>query len=69
MAVQGQATPTAAKKDDMQFFIALGILVVASSAYLLHQFWSRSLSSIGDAGATDAVHTDADDQPSRLKAA
>ena len=53
----------------MQFFIALGILVVASSAYLLHQFWSRSLSSIDDAGATDAVHTDADDQPSRLKAA
>ena len=53
----------------MQFFIALGILVVASSAYLVHQFWSRSLSSIDDAGATDAAHSDADERPSRLKAA
>ena len=53
----------------MQFFIALGILVIASSAYLLHQFWSRSLSSNDDAGATDAVHADADELPSRLKAA
>jgi hypothetical protein len=53
----------------MQFFIALGILVVASSAYLLHQFWSRSLSSIDEAGANDAGHTEADAQPTSLKAA
>jgi len=53
----------------MQFFIALGILVVASSAYLLHQFWSRSLSPIDGAGANDAGHTAADEQPTHLKAA
>ncbi len=27
----------------MQFFIALGLLTALSTAYLLHQFWSRSL--------------------------
>jgi len=52
----------------MQFFIALSILVVASSAYLLHQFWSRSL-SIDDAPRADAAPVDANEPPSRLKAA
>jgi len=51
----------------MQFFIALGILTLASSAYLLHQFWSRTLSADDapqiDAGAADEA------QPSQLKAA
>ncbi len=52
----------------MQFFIALGILVVASSAYLLHQFWSRTL-SIDDVPQADAATADADPQPRPLKAA
>ena len=57
----------------MQFFIALGILVAASSAYLLQQFWSRSL-SIDDApppdvASSDAGAPDAEAPPRRLKAA
>ena len=52
----------------MQFFIALGILVVASSAYLLHQFWNRSL-SIDDVPQADAASADSDAQPRTLKAA
>ena len=52
----------------MQLFIALSILVVASSAYLLHQFWSRSLSN-DDAPRADVSAVDASDPPSRLKAA
>ncbi len=51
----------------MQFFIALGILVIASSAYLLHQFWSRTLSA-DEAPQADATASD-DAPPSRLKAA
>ena len=51
----------------MQFFIALGIMVVASSAYLVHQFWSRTLSSDG-AQRIDATVTD-ETPPSQLKAA
>ncbi len=53
----------------MQFFVALGTLVVASSAYLLHQFWNRSLSSIDETATTGTVATEADTQPSSLKAA
>ena len=30
----------------MPFFIALAMLVALSSAYLLHQFWSRELERI-----------------------
>jgi hypothetical protein len=67
LAVQGQATPNNIEKDVMQFFIALAILVAGSSAYLLHQYWTRSL-SVDDATRTDAA-ADADVQPSRLKAA
>lgn len=52
----------------MQFFIALSVLVVASSAYLLHQFWSRSLSSDTAPPADNAV-VEVSDPPSRLKAA
>jgi hypothetical protein len=51
----------------MQFFIALGILVVASSAYLVHQFWSRTLSS-EDVLRIDAASAD-DAPPNQLKAA
>ncbi len=51
----------------MQFFIALGILVVASSAYLVHQFWSRTLTS-DDVREIDATPTD-ETLPSHLKAA
>ena len=54
-------------EDHMQFFIALGIMVVASSAYLVHQFWSRTLSSDG-AQRIDATVTD-ETPPSQLKAA
>ncbi len=53
----------------MQFFIALAILIGASSAYLLHQFWSRSLSGADDAPAASTGSADSDAQPSRLKAA
>ena len=69
LAVQGQATPDKIKKDVMQFFIALGILIAASSAYLLHQFWNRSLSSSDDAAASESGSLDGEPQPSRLKAA
>jgi hypothetical protein len=69
LAVQGQATPAKIKKDAMQFFLALGILIAASSAYLLHQFWSRSLSSTDDAPPSDSGSLDSEPQPSRLKAA
>ncbi len=51
----------------MQFFIALGILVVTSSAYLVHQFWSRTLSS-DDARQIDAASIE-DAPPNQLKAA
>lgn len=54
-------------KDRMQFFIALGILVVTSSAYLVHQFWSRTLSS-DDARQIDAASIE-DAPPNQLKAA
>ena len=50
----------------MQFFLALGILVLASSAYLVHQFWSRALSP-GDAPQIDEAADEP--QPSQLKAA
>jgi hypothetical protein len=52
----------------MQFFIALGILVAASSVYLLREFWSRRL-SIDDAPPTEAASFDTDAPPGRLKAA
>ncbi len=54
----------------MQFFIALGILVAASTAYLVREFWSRSL-SIDDAPPPDvsSADADADATPGRLKAA
>lgn len=68
LAVQDQATPTNTEKAVMQFFIALGILVAASSAYLLHQFWSRSL-SLDDAPPPDVASADTDAPPGRLKAA
>ena len=50
----------------MQFFIALGTLVVASSAYLVHQFWRGTLSS-DDACEIEPAR--ADETPSQLKAA
>ena len=53
----------------MQFFIALAILIAASSAYLLHQFWSRSLSATEDAQAAGVPTADDQSQPGRLKAA
>jgi hypothetical protein len=68
LAVQDLATPANPKKDVMQFFIALGILVAASSAYLVREFWSRSL-SIDDAPPPDVASADADATPGRLKAA
>jgi hypothetical protein len=52
----------------MQFFIALSILIVASSAYLLHQFWSRALSA-DDARHADASAAEDAPPPNRLKAA
>ena len=52
----------------MQFFIALTALIAGSSAYLLHQFWSRSLSSAEDAQAAGTA-TDEESQPNHLKAA
>lgn len=30
----------------MPFFIAIAVLVALSSAYLLHQFWSRELERV-----------------------
>jgi hypothetical protein len=69
LAVQGQATPGNFKKGVMQFFITLGILIGASGAYLLHQFWSRSLSGMDDAPAVSSGSADVEPQPSRLKAA
>lgn len=50
----------------MQFFFALGILVAVCSVYLLHQFWSRSL-SVDDAPEADGAATDV--EPRTLKAA
>ncbi len=50
----------------MQFFVVLTVLVAASSAYLLHQFWSRGLSATDDA---EAQAPDDQSQPTRLKAA
>jgi len=41
----------------MQFIIVLGILVTASSAYLVHQFWRRSL--IDTEAPTPMVEEDA----------
>jgi uncharacterized protein YfiM (DUF2279 family) len=71
LAVQGQATPGNIEKDAMQFFIALAVLIAASTAYLLHQYWSRSLSGADDASAPAAGTggVDSEPQPSRLKAA
>ena len=53
----------------MHFFVALAILIAASSAYLLHQFWSRSLSAKEEAPARGAIAADERSQPNRLKAA
>jgi hypothetical protein len=48
----------------MTFFIALGVLVAAASAYLLHQFTS------GDLSAEQPTDGAADEQPQEsLKAA
>jgi hypothetical protein len=49
----------------MQFFIAAGVLLTASTAFLLHQFWTRELSADDDA-APDATEID---PASELKAA
>ncbi|MHB8378280.1 MAG: hypothetical protein ACYDEB_15180 [Dehalococcoidia bacterium] len=40
--------------QDMQFFIALGVLVTASTAYLVHQFWRRALAEAPQAPAGEA---------------
>ena len=53
----------------MQFFIALAVLIAAASAYLLHQFWSRSLSGADDMPLMAATGADDETAPSRLKAA
>ena len=53
----------------MQFFIALSVLAVASSAYLLHQFWTRSLTSDAAHPTVDDAASDESDAPNRLKAA
>jgi len=38
----------------MQLFIAVTVLVTAAAAYLLHQFWRRSLATpAGDDGGAD----------------
>jgi hypothetical protein len=52
----------------MQFFLALGILIAACSVYLLHQFWSSSLST-DDAPLADAAFADSDAQKRTPKAA
>jgi hypothetical protein len=49
----------------MQFYIATGVLLTASTAFLLHQFWTRALSTSEDA-AQDPAETET---PSELKAA
>ena len=40
----------------MQFFIALAVLVTASTAYLLHQFWRRALAEAPPAADADDGH-------------
>lgn len=52
----------------MQFFLTLGILVVVCSVYLLHQFWSRSLSTDDERQAAGEM-TDPEAEPRTLKAA
>ncbi len=55
-------------EEEMQFFIALGLLVTLSSAYLLHQFWSRALEP-DDAQAGETRDPDAEPSSDTLKAA
>jgi len=51
----------------MQFFIALSLLVPLSAAYLLHQFWTRSLESHEPMASTTAPAPVS--EPDQLKAA
>jgi hypothetical protein len=50
----------------MQFFIAAGALLIASTAYLLYQFWDRAF--VPDGPALDAA-SDAEGSAESLKAA
>ncbi len=52
----------------MQFFIALGLLISLASAYLLHQFWSRTFDG-GTISDADAASDAGDRQDDALKAA
>ena len=53
----------------MQFFIVLTVLITACTAYLLHQYWTGSLSDANGATPVNAADAEAEAQPGRLKAA
>jgi hypothetical protein len=53
-AVRGQRHHCGGRQDDMPLFIALGLLVAVSTAYLLHQFLSHSLESSDQSAPAEA---------------